>query len=72
MLIEFPILAAEHRASAGYSEHLEEKLTKKAESPITTVEDARVKTEMAPSEEEGIAEGSVEHQGSPEAGEDNL
>lgn len=64
---EVVVGTAEHRASAGYSEHLEEKLTKKAESPITTVEDARVKTEVAPSEEEGIAEGSVEHQGSPEA-----
>ncbi|XP_010581768.1 PREDICTED: centromere protein T isoform X1 [Haliaeetus leucocephalus] len=64
---EVVVGTAEHRASAGYSEHLEEKLTKKAESQITTVEDARVKTEMAPSEEEGIAEGSIEHQGSPEA-----
>uniref|UniRef100_A0A8B9RVD2 Centromere protein T n=1 Tax=Accipiter nisus TaxID=211598 RepID=A0A8B9RVD2_9AVES len=64
---EVVVGTAEHHASAGYSEHLEEKLTKKAKSPITTVEDARVKTEMAPSEEEGIAEGSVEHQGSPEA-----
>ncbi|XP_009468777.1 PREDICTED: centromere protein T [Nipponia nippon] len=58
---------AEHHANAGYSEHLEKKLTKKAESQITTAQDARVRTEMAPSEEEGIAEGSVEHQGSPEA-----
>ncbi|XP_072728244.1 centromere protein T isoform X1 [Ciconia boyciana] len=59
--------AAEHRANAGYSECLEKTLTKKAESQITAAQDTRVETEMAPSEEEGIAEGSVEHQGSPEA-----
>lgn len=71
MLIEFPILAAEHRANAGYSGHLEKKLTKKAELQITATRDAGVETEMAPSEEEGVAEGSIEHRGSPEAGEDN-
>ncbi|XP_054054516.1 centromere protein T isoform X2 [Rissa tridactyla] len=59
--------AAEHRANSGYSEHLEKKLIKKAESQITTAQDARVEEEMAPSEEEGVAEGSVEHQGSPKA-----
>ncbi|XP_075366434.1 centromere protein T isoform X2 [Mycteria americana] len=59
--------AAEHSANAGYSEHLEKTLTKKAESKITAAQHTRVETEMAPSEEEGIAEGSVEHQGSPEA-----
>ncbi|XP_010119737.1 PREDICTED: centromere protein T, partial [Chlamydotis macqueenii] len=58
---------AEHRASAGYSENLEKKLTKPAESQITMAEDARIETEMAPSVEEGVAEGSVEHQGSPKA-----
>ncbi|KAM6065108.1 centromere protein T isoform 2-T3 [Theristicus caerulescens] len=58
---------AEHRANARYSEHLEKKLTKEAESQITTAQDARVETETAPSEEEGIAEGSVEHQGPPKA-----
>ncbi|KAM6123732.1 centromere protein T [Phoenicopterus ruber ruber] len=59
--------AAEHHANAGYSEHLEEKLSKKAESQITASEDARVKTETAASEEEGVAEGSAEHQAPPEA-----
>ncbi|XP_050760200.1 centromere protein T [Gymnogyps californianus] len=59
--------AAEHRANAGYSDRLEKKLTEKAELQITTAQDARVETETAPSEEEAIAEGSVEHQGSPKA-----
>ncbi|XP_076205657.1 centromere protein T isoform X1 [Aptenodytes patagonicus] len=59
--------AAEHRANAGYSEHLEKKLTKEAESQITAAQDARVETEVAPSAEEGMAGVSVEHQGSPEA-----
>ncbi|XP_075621372.1 centromere protein T isoform X2 [Balearica regulorum gibbericeps] len=58
--------AAEHHANAGYSEHLEKKLTKKAELQIATAQNARVETETAPSEE-GVAEGIVEHQGSPEA-----
>ncbi|XP_075016934.1 centromere protein T isoform X3 [Calonectris borealis] len=58
---------AEHHANAGYSEHLEKKPTEKAESQITAAQDARVETEMAPSEEEGIAAGSVGHQGSREA-----
>jgi len=51
---------------------LEKKLTSKAESQVAVAQDDRVGTETAPSEEEGIAEGSVEHQGSPEAGEDGL
>ncbi|XP_009892759.1 PREDICTED: centromere protein T [Charadrius vociferus] len=59
--------AAEHRANAGYSGRLAKKLTKKAELQITVEQDAGVGREMAPSEEEGIAEGSIEHQGSPEA-----
>lgn len=71
-MTEFPISAAEHLENTGYSEHLEKKLTEKAELQITTIQDARVETEMAVSEEEGIAEGSIEHQGSPEAGEDNF
>ncbi|XP_075290202.1 centromere protein T isoform X2 [Opisthocomus hoazin] len=58
---------AEHHANAGYSERLEKKLTSKAESQVAVAQDDRVGTETAPSEEEGIAEGSVEHQGSPEA-----
>ncbi|XP_063190099.1 centromere protein T isoform X4 [Chroicocephalus ridibundus] len=64
---EVVVGAAEHRANSGYSEHLEKKLIKKAESQITTAQDARVEEEMAPSEEEGVAEGSVEDQGSPKA-----
>ncbi|XP_035754739.1 centromere protein T isoform X2 [Egretta garzetta] len=59
--------AAEHHASSGYSEYLEEKVTKKVESPITMAQEARVETEVASSEEEGMEEGSVEHQGPPEA-----
>ncbi|XP_010295054.1 PREDICTED: centromere protein T, partial [Phaethon lepturus] len=55
--------AAEHRVNAGYSEHFEKKLTKKAEWQIATGQDARVEAEKAPSEGKGIAEGSVEHQG---------
>ncbi|XP_068267336.1 centromere protein T isoform X3 [Nyctibius grandis] len=58
---------AEHHANAGYSKHLEKKLTKKAESQITVAEDAGVETEMSPSEEKRVAEGSVEHPGSPKA-----
>uniref|UniRef100_A0A8C3CR73 Centromere protein T n=2 Tax=Cairina moschata TaxID=8855 RepID=A0A8C3CR73_CAIMO len=46
--------AMEHHTNAGYSEHLEKKLTEKAESQII----------MSP-EEEGVAEGSVKHQDSP-------
>ncbi|XP_035192906.1 centromere protein T isoform X2 [Oxyura jamaicensis] len=46
----------EHHTDAGYSEHLEKKLTKKSESQITVTP-----------EEGGVAEGSVKHQGSPEA-----
>ncbi|KAM6253159.1 LOW QUALITY PROTEIN: centromere protein T [Porphyrio hochstetteri] len=58
---------AEHHASAGQSEHLEKQLTKTGESQITRAQNATVETEMAPEEEEGIAEGSVAPQGSPEA-----
>nr|XP_038041566.1 centromere protein T isoform X2 [Anas platyrhynchos] len=43
--------ATEHHTNAGYSEHLEKKLTEKAESQII----------MTP-EEQGVAEGSVKHQ----------
>ncbi|XP_075621375.1 centromere protein T isoform X5 [Balearica regulorum gibbericeps] len=63
---EVVVGTAEHHANAGYSEHLEKKLTKKAELQIATAQNARVETETAPSEE-GVAEGIVEHQGSPEA-----
>uniref|UniRef100_A0A8C0EN83 CENP-T/Histone H4 histone fold domain-containing protein n=1 Tax=Bubo bubo TaxID=30461 RepID=A0A8C0EN83_BUBBB len=59
------VVVGNHRANSGYSEHLEKKLTKNAESQVTTAQHARVETEMTPSEDEGIAEGSVEHQGSP-------
>ncbi|KAM9183075.1 centromere protein T isoform 2-T2 [Mergus octosetaceus] len=44
----------EHHTNAGYSEHLEKKLTEKAESQII----------MTP-EEKRVAEGSVKHQDSP-------
>ncbi|XP_010150650.1 PREDICTED: centromere protein T, partial [Eurypyga helias] len=61
------VVVGKHRADARSSEHLEKKLTRKAESQITEAQDARAEAEMASSEEEGVAEGSVEHQGSPEA-----
>ncbi|XP_035754741.1 centromere protein T isoform X4 [Egretta garzetta] len=64
---EVVVGTAEHHASSGYSEYLEEKVTKKVESPITMAQEARVETEVASSEEEGMEEGSVEHQGPPEA-----
>ncbi|XP_059681059.1 centromere protein T [Gavia stellata] len=64
---EVVVGTADHHANAGYSEHLEKKLTKNAESQRTTAQDARVETELAPSEAGGIAEGSVDHQGFPEA-----
>ncbi|OPJ78043.1 centromere protein T isoform B [Patagioenas fasciata monilis] len=67
---EVVVGAAEHLENTGYSEHLKKKLTEKAESQITTAQDARVETEMALSEDDGIAEGSVGHQGSPEAEHD--
>ncbi|XP_071613342.1 centromere protein T isoform X2 [Heliangelus exortis] len=58
---------AEHRAKLGYSEHLEKKLSRNAESQIHEAQDARANTEMSPAEEERAAEGSVEHQSSPRA-----
>ncbi|XP_040427268.1 centromere protein T isoform X1 [Cygnus olor] len=48
--------ATDHHTNAGYSEHLEKKLTKKAESQI-----------IVTPEEGGVAEGSVKHQDSPKA-----
>ncbi|XP_067158917.1 centromere protein T isoform X1 [Apteryx mantelli] len=57
----------EHHANAGYSEQLEKKLTKTPESQITKAQDARVETETTASEEEEVAEGSVEHLDSPKA-----
>lgn len=69
-MIEFLILAAEHDASAGNSEHLEKKLAEKAELQITAAQNNRGETEMAPSAGEELAEGSVGARGSPEAGED--
>lgn len=60
LMMVFPILATEHHTNAGYSEHLEKKLTEKAESQII----------MTP-EEQGVAEGSVKHQDTHKAGEKN-
>ncbi|KAM6409015.1 centromere protein T [Rhynochetos jubatus] len=57
---------AKRHANARSSKLLEKKPTKKAESQITEAQDARAEAEMASSEEEGVAEGRVEHQGSPE------
>ncbi|XP_074007553.1 centromere protein T isoform X1 [Numenius arquata] len=59
--------AAEHHANSGHSEHLEKKPSKKAELQIAAAQDARAEAEMAPSAEEGIEEGGVEHEGSPDA-----
>ncbi|XP_025941188.1 centromere protein T isoform X3 [Apteryx rowi] len=64
---EFCREATEHHANAGYSEQLEKKLTKTPESQITKAQDARVETETTASEEEEVAEGSVEHLDSPKA-----
>ncbi|XP_039236772.1 centromere protein T isoform X2 [Pipra filicauda] len=50
--------AAEHGASAGYSEHLEKELAEEAELQITAAQDSRDKTDTAPSAGEGLAEGS--------------
>uniref|UniRef100_A0A803VTH1 Centromere protein T n=2 Tax=Ficedula albicollis TaxID=59894 RepID=A0A803VTH1_FICAL len=59
--------AAEHGANAGYSEHLEKKLSEKADLQITAARDNRGETEMAPSAGEELAEGSIGAQGSPTA-----
>ncbi|KAM9269030.1 centromere protein T [Cariama cristata] len=64
---EVVVGTAEHCANAGYSECLEKKLTKKEELQINVAQDARVETGTAPSEEKGVAEGSVEHRDSPKA-----
>ncbi|XP_027502362.1 centromere protein T isoform X2 [Corapipo altera] len=59
--------AAEHGASAGYSEHLEKELAEEAGLQITAAQDTRDKTDTAPSAGEGLAEGSVGAHVSPEA-----
>ncbi|XP_056356539.1 centromere protein T isoform X2 [Oenanthe melanoleuca] len=59
--------AAEHGANAGYSEHLEKKLSEKAELQITAAQDNRGETEVAPSAGKELAEGSVETHSSPRA-----
>ncbi|CAN8186960.1 unnamed protein product [Coccothraustes coccothraustes] len=59
--------AAEHGASAGYSEHLEKKLAEKAELQITAGRASRGETEMAPSAGEEVEEGSTGAHGSPRA-----
>ncbi|XP_009951188.1 PREDICTED: LOW QUALITY PROTEIN: centromere protein T [Leptosomus discolor] len=58
---------AEHCAHVGYSENLEKELTEKSESQVAAAQGARVKMEITPSEEEGVAEGGAEHQGSSKA-----
>ncbi|XP_040471158.1 centromere protein T isoform X2 [Falco naumanni] len=64
---EVAVGTAEHHANAGYSEDLEKTLREKGESQITAAQDARAEPELSSSEEGGIAEGSVEHPGSPKA-----
>ncbi|XP_074007554.1 centromere protein T isoform X2 [Numenius arquata] len=64
---EMVVGTAEHHANSGHSEHLEKKPSKKAELQIAAAQDARAEAEMAPSAEEGIEEGGVEHEGSPDA-----
>uniref|UniRef100_A0A8C9MTJ1 Centromere protein T n=1 Tax=Serinus canaria TaxID=9135 RepID=A0A8C9MTJ1_SERCA len=59
--------AAEHGASAGYSEHLEKKLAEKAELQITAGRASRGQTEMAPSAAEEVEEGNAGAHGSPRA-----
>lgn len=58
--------AAEHDVSAEYSELLEKKTSEKAELQITTAQDSRGETEMAPAAGEELAEDSVEAHGPPE------
>ncbi|XP_066050662.1 centromere protein T isoform X2 [Chamaea fasciata] len=60
--------AAEHGASAGYSEPLEKKLAEKAELQLTAAQDSRGEAEVAPSAGEELAEGGVGARGSPGAG----
>ncbi|XP_013225941.2 centromere protein T isoform X1 [Columba livia] len=67
---EVVVGTAEHLENTGYSEHLEKKLTKKAELQKTMAQDVRMKTEMALLEDDGIAESSVGHQDSAEAEHD--
>ncbi|XP_037264872.1 centromere protein T isoform X1 [Falco biarmicus] len=64
---EVAVGTAEHHANAGYSEDLEKTLREKGELQITVAQDARAEPEVSSSEEGGIAEGSVEHPGSPKA-----
>ncbi|XP_041314574.1 centromere protein T isoform X2 [Pyrgilauda ruficollis] len=59
--------AAEHGASARYSEHLEKKLAEKAELQITAAQDSRGEAERAPSAGEELEEGSTGAHGSPRA-----
>ncbi|XP_026712475.1 centromere protein T isoform X3 [Athene cunicularia] len=59
------VVAGNHHANSEYSKRLEKKLTKNADLQVTTARHARVKTEVTPSEDKGIAEGSIEHQVSP-------
>ncbi|XP_056356538.1 centromere protein T isoform X1 [Oenanthe melanoleuca] len=61
------VCTAEHGANAGYSEHLEKKLSEKAELQITAAQDNRGETEVAPSAGKELAEGSVETHSSPRA-----
>ncbi|RLW01248.1 hypothetical protein DV515_00008125 [Chloebia gouldiae] len=59
--------AAERGASPGYSEHLEKKLSGKAELQSTAAQDSRRETEMAPSSGEELEEGSIGAHRSPKA-----
>ncbi|XP_053808587.1 centromere protein T isoform X1 [Vidua chalybeata] len=61
------VCSAEHGASAGYSEHLENKLAEKGELQITAAQDSRGETEMAPSAGEEMEEGSAGAHSSPRA-----
>nr|XP_021396844.1 centromere protein T isoform X1 [Lonchura striata domestica] len=63
------VCSAERGASAVHSEHLEKKLSEKAELQITAAQDSRGETEMAPSAGEELEEGSIGAHRSPRAGE---
>uniref|UniRef100_A0A674HMZ8 Centromere protein T n=1 Tax=Taeniopygia guttata TaxID=59729 RepID=A0A674HMZ8_TAEGU len=59
--------AAERGASTVHSEHLEKKLSEKAELQITAAQNSRGETEMAPSAGEELEEGSIGGHRSPRA-----
>nr|XP_012425023.4 LOW QUALITY PROTEIN: centromere protein T [Taeniopygia guttata] len=64
---EEAVCSAERGASTVHSEHLEKKLSEKAELQITAAQNSRGETEMAPSAGEELEEGSIGGHRSPRA-----